>query len=190
MREFEEINVKNTALSNSTITMLETLTGQVNSVNAEMKDTRTVLQTHAMTMAKMAESHKTMHFHFMIAVVAAGLLFLVLYHNTQIIQNELALQKAETNKIDSKFNQALQVFQDTVKNQPTPNAQMYLPAPVPRPAPLPPPTPSTSTSSFSFWFMVVVFIIMACALVVMYGHSSMCMKEMKNQRLLMENGAY
>ena len=190
LRELEEINVKNTALGNSTITMLETLTGQVNSVNAEMKDTRTVLQTHAMTMAKMAESHKTMHFHFMIAVVAAGLLFLVLYHNTQIIQNELALQKAETNKIDSKFNQALQVFQDTVKNQPTPNAQMYLPAPEPRPAPLPPPMPSTSTSSFSFWFMVVVFIIMACALVVMYGHSSMCMKEMKNQRLLMENGAY
>ena len=200
LRELEEINVKNTALGDRTLTMLETLTGQVNSVNAEVKDTRDNLHKQSMAIASMVESHNTMQFHFMIAVAIAMLLFLVLYYNTQIIENKLALQKAETskfdNKIDSKVQQALQAYKETVKNQPTPNAQRYLPppeylpAPEFRPAPLPPPTPSTSTSSFSFWFMVVVFIIMACALVVMYGHSSMCMKEMKNQRLLMENGAY
>ena len=200
LRDLEATNATNTALGDRTLTMLETLTGQVNSVNAEVQETRTILQTHSTKIANMVESHKTMQFHFMIAVVIAGLLFLVLYQNNQITQNELALQKAETSKFDNKFDskveQALQAYKETVKNQPTPNAQRYLPppeylpAPEFRPAPLPPPTPSTSTSSFSFWFMVVVFIIMVCALVVMYGHSSMCMKEMKNQRLLMENGEY
>ena len=194
LRDLEATNATNTALGDRTLTMLETLTGQVNSVNAEVQETRTILQTHSTKIVNMVESHKTMQFHFMLAVVIAGLLFLVLYQNNQITQNELALQKAETSKIDSKVEQALQAYKETVKNQPTPNAQRYLPPPEYLPAPefrpAPPPTPSTSTSSFSFWFMVVVFIIMACALVVMYGHSSMCMKEMKNQRLLMENGAY
>ena len=134
-----------------------------------------------------------MQMHFMIAVVAAMLFFLVLYLNTQTTKTELTMHKTETNIMDNKLDQAIRAIEmmaSALKNQPTSNAPKYLPAPEPRPAPLPPPMPSTSTSSFSFWFMVVVFIIMACALAVMYGHSSMCMKEMKNQRLLMENGAY
>jgi len=184
---------KSTTFGETTFTMLEDMSGRVNTLSVQTAEVRASIQTYATAINTLEKSHKTMQMHFMIAVAVAILFLLALHLNTQTIKTELTLHKTETNIMDNKLDQAIKAMEmmaQALNNQQTANAQRYLPAPEPRPAPLPPPMPSTSTSSFSFWFMVVVFIIMAFALVVMYGHSSMCMKEMKNQRILMENGEY